>query len=195
MFGAGEVVFVHHHAVVLAQQFFAAVAEQAFDAVVDEGEAAFDVQGVDEVGRAVDQEAMPLFRTAAGAAGCGCFPFEATARQRVVDAAHQFVGLVGLAHIVDRAGPQRADRSVDRRLARDYDHRRIDAAIGNEAQHFVAVEIGHAQIEQDDVELLLADRDQRVATAERRRDVVSVRRQQARQTVEYQGLVVYHEHA
>jgi len=46
----------------LPQQFFATVAEQAFNAVVDEGEAAVDIQRVNEVGRAVDQKAMPLFR-------------------------------------------------------------------------------------------------------------------------------------
>ena len=193
--GPRDVVLVDHQAVMLSQQFFAAVAEQAFDAVVDEGESAFAIQRVDEVGRTVDQEAVPLFRLLQALQDVVVFLFQPAPRQRVVDAAQQFLGFVRLAHEVGGAAAQRTDRRVDGAVAGHHDDRRIGAAVGDEAQHLVAVEVRHAKVEQDGVELLLADGDQGVASAACRHHVVIARGQQSRQPFQDQRLVVHHQKA
>ena len=69
-------------------------------------------------------------------------------------------------------------------------HRRVDVAVGYEAQHLVAVEIRHAEIKQDHVELLLADGNQRGASAVGGHHIVIAGDQKPREPLQNQRLVV-----
>ena len=56
------ILFMDQHRIVLADQLFAAETEQLLHAVIDEGEAAFMIKRVNDVGRAIDQITVKLFR-------------------------------------------------------------------------------------------------------------------------------------
>jgi len=146
------VLVVHEDRVMLADQLFALVAEQLVGAVVDEREAAFVVQRVDDVGRAVHQVAVHLFRVFQLAGDAPVRLFQAALLEGVRDRLEQFLAAVRLAQVIVGAAFQRADRGVDADFPAHHDDLGGYALLVDEVHDLVAADVGQAQIEQHEVE-------------------------------------------
>ena len=184
---------MHQDGVVLADQLLARKPQQLVGAVVDEGEAAFVVQRVDEVGRAVDQVAVQLFRLFQLRGDAQVGRFEAALLQCVGHRFQQLLAAVGLAQIVVGAALEGADRRVDADFAAHHDDIGIDALLVDEVHDVMAAHVGQSQVEQHQVEAHARQVRQRFGAARGGDQVVVAvaqqfvqRRQQARLVVDQQ---------
>ncbi len=187
------VLVVHQDRVMLADQFIARKAQQLLGAVVDEGELALVVQGVDDVGRTVDQVAVHLLRVFQLGGDARIVLRQRALLQRVLHRLEQLLAAVRLAQVIVGAPLQGADGGLDAHVAAHHDHVAV-YALGVDVVHdLVAAHVGQAQVEQHQVELELVELGQRLAAAGGRHQVVVAvaqqfvqRRQQARFVIHQQ---------
>ena len=111
--GLLEVVVMNDARIVLAQQFVAGVAEQGFDAAVDEDEPAFAVEGVDEIRRLVDQETVQALGLLQACRHQRMLALHAAALQGAVDGAEQIGRVAVLADELEGSLAQCMNGRVD----------------------------------------------------------------------------------
>ena len=184
------VFIVHEDRIMAADQLFAAKAQQLVHPVVDEGDAAFVIQGIDDVGRAVDQVAVHLFRVFQLQRDALVLQRQLALLQRVLHRLEQFLAAVGLAQIIVGATFQGADGRLDADVAAHDDHVALDAAPVDVVHDFMAAHVGQAQVEQDQVEAQFRQLRQRLAAAGGRMQLVAAVLQQFVEGGEQTRLVV-----
>ncbi|MNS93473.1 hypothetical protein D3C72_1276520 [compost metagenome] len=184
------VFIVHEDGIMAADQLFAAKAQQLVHPVVDEGDAAFVVQGIDDVGRAVDQVAVHLFRVFQLQRDALVFQRQLALLQRVLHRLEQLFAAVRLAQIIVGAALQGADGRLDADVSAHDDHVALDAAPVDVVHDFMAAHVGQAQVEQDQVEAQFRQLRQRFAAAGSRVQLVAAVFQQFVEGGEQTGLVV-----
>ncbi|MNM29420.1 hypothetical protein D3C81_399610 [compost metagenome] len=172
------VFIVHEDRVMTADQLFAAKAQQLVHAVVDEGDAPFVVQGIDDVGRAVDQVAVHLLRVFQLQRDALVLQRQLALLQRVLHRLEQLLAAVRLAQVVVGAAFQGADGGLDADIAAHDDDVALDAAPVDVVHDFMAAHVGQAQVEQDQVEAQFRQLRQRLAAAGGRVQLVAAVLQQ-----------------
>ena len=165
--GLVDVVLEDELGEVLAEDVFLLVAEQGFDAFVDEGEAAFLIQQVDHVRRVVDDELVQVLRLFEPLLDRLILLLQASPLQCVGDRAQQFVGGVGLAQEIVRAPAQRLGGMVEGGLAADHDDVAVDLQVIDMLHHLVTVHVGHVEIEQHEIEFAAGEQFNRFDAAVR----------------------------
>src|SRR6185312_9631351 len=100
--------------------------------------------------------------------------------------------LEGLGDIVDATGAERLDLAVDVGQGRHEDHRYVAARVQglHAAAGFEAVEVGHHDVEQDEIRLGEAGAVERFVAAERDEHVVAVDFEIVDEDAEIDGIVV-----
>ena len=156
---------VHEDGIMAADQLFAAKAQQLVHPIIDEGDAAFVVQGIDDIGRAVDQVAVHLFRVFQLQRDALVFQRQLALLQRVLHRLEQLLAAVRLAQIIVGAALQGADGRLDADVAAHDDHVALDATPVDVVHDFMAAHVGQAQVEQDQVEAQFRQLRQRLAAA------------------------------
>ena len=146
----------HQQQVVLAHQFLGAVAQGAADAVVDVGDHALGVQGVDDVGRGVDQEPVPVLGLFQLLEHACVVLLQLQLADRVAHGLDQLVGLVGLAQVVIGAQAQGQDGRFDVVVAAHDDDPALGLVLSNVGHDVVAAGIGQVQVDQGQVVMTLA---------------------------------------
>ncbi len=151
MAGAVHLPRRHQDQVILADQFGRRIAKGAFDAVVDIGERALGVQGVDHVRRGVHQQPVPLLGLLKLLQHAGVVALELELDHGVAHGLDQLVRLVGLAQVVVGAQAQGLDGGLDLAVAAHDDDAAVGVVLADVGHDVMAAGIGQAQIHQRQV--------------------------------------------
>ena len=135
-----------------ANQGVAAVSEERFDAQVEVVEAAFDIEGVDEVEGVFDQKTVHLLRGLQTLLGDAVVAVVLAFEQRVADGPAQLVGVVRLEQEVVGAAAQGTDGRVHGFFAADHDDRLAALVAEQPIHHGEPGGVGQAVVEDEQIE-------------------------------------------
>src|SRR5207237_9360337 len=116
---------------------------------------------------------------------------QAAGRQRSGEYRQDVVHLEGLQHVVERTGLECIDRGRDRALSGHHDARQLAVDLATGAQQRNAVELGHREIGQQQVERPLSQRRKRLAPGCEPLGEVTLMREGVTQGPQQGRLVVY----
>ena len=155
--GLLEVVVMNDARIVLAQQFVAGVAEQGFDAAVDEDEPAFAVEGVDEIRRLVDQETVQALGLLQACRHQRMLALHTAALQGAVDGAEQIGRVAVLADELEGPLAQCMNGRVDALVGTEDDDRGLDVIAGQPVHDLETADVRQVQVEDDDINVALGE--------------------------------------
>ncbi len=187
--------FHHQRLPRLAEQVGLALAGDRLDAVVDETDTPLGIKGVDDVGRVVDQEAMPLLRMRQALLDLPVFAGETELARSVAQALEQLLRLIGLAQEVIGPHAQGLQGHVQGSVAADDDHLGLLEAFGLAIEQVEAGAVGQVQVEQQEVEALRLQGRACLGEVLGRGHRVSVVPQQQTGALQVAGLVLDHQDA